>query len=181
MRAHKFAVRDTTPVRALERLHEAPGVVVPAFVESEHLLVNVGVQMERASRDIRPFQRSLEARPKVLNRVRMDAPVDVLDHVVNEGVLEGWKVPVRPQGVGVEQRDERDFRVIGNDHCTDLGWLGVLAAVHDTENGRLACCGAVRQPLASGTGTDFRRPRLAADIRFHPLPPRRRIARGLRP
>ena len=63
------------------RIRKVPGVV------AESLFVNVTEEMERLDADVGSMQATLQEAPEVLHRVGVDVSIDVLDCVVNEGVL----------------------------------------------------------------------------------------------
>ena len=87
MRGGQSSVGEVLAVRTLEDRDEPAAVVVLTLVEAEHLLVQVGVEVERSRGDIGTAQRPLQARPEVLDMVRVNAALDVRDGVVNDFVL----------------------------------------------------------------------------------------------
>ena len=116
VRLREFFIRHATTVRAFEDFHESSTVVVAAFVEAEHLLVNVGFQMESARRDIRPVERPLQTRPEVFDVVRVGAAFDVAQGVVDEVVgVVPIGLPIRAQGVGVKYRSRQHVQVDARD------------------------------------------------------------------
>jgi hypothetical protein len=58
-----------------------------AKVEAKHLLVYIAVKMDRLYRDVCPVQSTLEARPEVLDSVRVDVLSDVAFDVVDDLVV----------------------------------------------------------------------------------------------
>lgn len=140
----QLPVGDTATVGVLERGYKAPRVVVLAGVEAEHLLVQVGVKMERARRDIRPLNRALQTRPEILDIVRVNAAHDVADGVVDEFMDEGAICSVvRAPSVGVELRarehvlkqswHERLGAAVRHDPCAYAA-LALLSALHNPEH-----------------------------------------------
>lgn len=161
----KRIVGQTASVRASEDRNEAPSVVVIASVEAKDLLVDVGVKVERARRNVRPVQRPLEARPKVLDAVRVDPTFAVGHHVVDErmGVAFGRQRAIRAKRIGVDRgarkhvradmRDERRAFVVRNDHRLDARRAPTL---HHTEHGRLTLERPVLHLLKSEFGSHGR-------------------------
>jgi hypothetical protein len=125
VRADQRLVREPLSIGVLSRCNEPLGIVALASVEPKHLLVNVGVKMERARSDIRSVERSLEARPEVFDGVGMDAAFAISHGVVNKAVRVIRKVAVRKQSVRVD-RGAREHA------CADVGHkFRTLAALDD--------------------------------------------------
>lgn len=57
------------------------------MVKPERLFIDVAEQVERLDADVGAFQRTLKQAPEVLQPVRVNLPTDVLNRVVNDGVL----------------------------------------------------------------------------------------------
>lgn len=164
MRGRERFVRQATAIGTLKRRNEPLRIVRLASVESEHLLVKVGVEMEGARGDVRPFERPLQARPKVLDAVRMDATLDVLNRMVNEGVnvVEvDFPNAVRAKRVGKQERTRKHVRanlgqqgrrlVIRDDHRP--GAALTFGTAHDhTEHRSLTLERAVLHPAESEFG-----------------------------
>ena len=60
--------------------------VVCRFVVAENLLIEVPEQVVRLNVNVRAMQSTLQERPEVVHRVRMNVAVHVFDRVVNHGV-----------------------------------------------------------------------------------------------
>jgi hypothetical protein len=58
---------------------------------AERLLIQIPEQMERFDADIRSVDGALQQRPEVLQAVRMDSPVDVLDSMVYDLMDIVWR------------------------------------------------------------------------------------------
>ena len=76
--------------------------VLPVVV-TERLLIEVAKQMERFDAHVSTVDTALQQRPEVLKSVRVHAPINVLDGVVNHLMLELIQPVVRLQGVRVQR------------------------------------------------------------------------------
>lgn len=103
VRANQRPVRQASAVGRLQNLNEAVGIATLASVEPEHLLVNIGVKVEGSRSDIRSVQRPLQAAPKVLDGVGMDAAFAVGNGVVNKAVRVVGKTATGEQCVGIDR------------------------------------------------------------------------------
>jgi len=109
--AREFAVGQTLPADLSHGELEALAVVqVFAVVVPESLFVKVTEKMKRFDTHIRATDAELEKRPEVLQPVRVDAPVNVLDGVVNDlvGVISGQSV-IGTERIGVKGRASFDM------------------------------------------------------------------------
>lgn len=162
MRLRKRLVRHAPTIGVLECLGEPSAVIVAAFIEAEHLLVNVGFQMECARRDVSAVQRALQARPKVFDVVRMNTAFDVAQGMVDKLVrVVVIGSPIRTQSVGIKNRtrqhvgvnarDERRRFMIRHDHRanTATGFRFANAALNNAEHRRLSRRGAMLGLLKS--------------------------------
>ena len=128
--------------------------------------------MPAARRDVGSLECPLQAGPKVLNRVRVNAASDVLNRVVHERMT----VRIAQDAIGAQRvridrrtrldvraddRSERPRLVIGNDHRAHLGRF---AALNHAEHRRLAERRAAR--FDSAVTAHFVKVALAADEGF---------------
>src|SRR5947209_1946029 len=173
MRVRQLRPRYATTVRTFESLHEPITVFVAARVEAKHLLVEVGVEVERTRGDIRPRERALENAPKVFNAVRVNAARDVLHGMVDDvvDVLLAYVV-IRTQRVGVDRRAGEN--VLANPrherHCAAVGdneRANATTALDNPHDGSPTGLGARRfLPRLLTADVPALVSHLAADVRF---------------
>ena len=109
MRGRKLLVGEPATVRALERLSEPLPVVLAALVETEHLFIEIGVEVERTRGNVGARDRPLEDAPKVLDVVGVNAPFDIRLRVVNDVVrVVFFRRNIGAVRVGVERRAGRN-------------------------------------------------------------------------
>src|SRR4051794_14963225 len=100
--------------------------------------------MERLDAHVRPVQAALQERPEVLDAVRVNLPLDVADHVVDDlVVVRPIETDVRTERVRVDRRSALDVRFdptlqglppnVGDDFCPYLA-----AALDHPDNGSLS-------------------------------------------
>jgi len=77
----RFPCKPST-IRALRRLGKSRPIVVLAFVEAEHLLGEIAVEMTRVDVNARSANRALEDGPEAFNVIRVDVPTHVFVQVV---------------------------------------------------------------------------------------------------
>jgi hypothetical protein len=128
--------------------HFKAGLIVHvlAVVVPERLLIEVAKQMERFDAHISTVDAALQQRPEVFKAVGVDAPVDVLDSVIDDrmGILASQSL-IGEKGIGVESstslnmllyfRLESGLLAVCNDNCLDLA-----ATLQDTHDGSFILC-----------------------------------------
>jgi len=186
VRATQRIIGQAASIRGLENHYETSSVVILPSVEAEHLLINIGVKMERTRANVRPVKRALEAAPEVLNRVGMHAAFAVRHPMVDEGVrIANIREPaIRSPRIGVDRRvrkhvsanvrEQRRTLAIRNDHRFDFGRASALRHAKDRRFalewiasgfiGILARSGALH-PATTSTDEGFVRLHLALELR----------------
>ena len=79
-----FRISQTFADYALQRLNEAPLVVVLALVESKRLLIAVSEQMKRLNINVGALQGAFQQRPEVFKTVSVNLSASVAFQVVDD-------------------------------------------------------------------------------------------------
>ena len=156
VRCYQGFARQAATIGVLENPQEPFGIVALANVEAKYLFFNVGIHVERTRANVGAFDHALEARPEVFNRVRVNATLNVSNHVVNERMsVFGLKPTVRTKRIGVEHRsccyvlanvrEQRSLLVVGDNHSANAATMFRRCALHHSEYRRFARRRSVRE------------------------------------
>lgn len=129
---------------------ESARVVHSAFVESEHLLADVAIEVERGDGDIGATETPLEQAPKVLHAVRVNRPVDILAGMIDGRMnVRAAKAAVVAGFIGIDGRTDTDLAANVQHHraavslathngCPNATRLIVRSALQDAMHRSLA-------------------------------------------